>query len=193
MALTADRATQQKDGVLISLPVSAGVKCYAGGIAVTNGGYAEPGTEAAGLACAGMFTETVDNTTGADGDKSVPVRRGRAFKWSNSTSADEITNADILSDCYIVDDETVAKTSDAGTRSKAGKVIGVESDGVWVEIPLLPEPAATVAAVTQANAATQTGSYVQADAQTIADLANANKTALNALITSLKDAGVVAS
>ncbi len=132
MALSADRATQEKDGKLISLPVAAGVKCYAGGIAVMNGGYAEPGATATGLKYVGMFEETVDNTSGADGDVNVLVRRGKAFKWGNSASADEITAADIMSDCYIVDDETVAKTSGTSTRSVAGKVIGVESDGVWV-------------------------------------------------------------
>jgi hypothetical protein len=132
MALTADRATEQKEGVLVSIPVKANVKCYAGGIAVTSGGYAAPGSVATTLTYVGMFTETVDNTGGADGAKSVLVRRGRAFKWSNSTSTDEITQADIMADCYIVDDETVAKTSGTSTRSKAGKVIGVDATGVWV-------------------------------------------------------------
>ena len=132
MPLSADRATQEKDGVLIPMPVSAGVKCYAGGLAVINGGYVEPGTTATGLAYVGMFETTVDNTDGVDGDKQVMVRRGKAFKWGNSTGTDEITAADIMSDCYIVDDETVAKTSGTSTRSVAGKVIGVESDGVWV-------------------------------------------------------------
>jgi len=35
--------------------------------------------------------------------------------------------------CYIVDDETVAKTNGTNTRSAAGTVVGVESDGVWVQ------------------------------------------------------------
>lgn len=44
-------------------------------------------------------------------------------------------------------------------------------------------PAAiTAAAVVAANAATQSGSYVQADAQTIATLANANKVEVNHLV-----------
>lgn len=42
--------------------------------------------------------------------------------------------------------------------------------------------AATAVTVATANAATQTGSYVQADVQSIAALANALKTALNANI-----------
>lgn len=52
--------------------------------------------------------------------------------------------------------------------------------------------AADVAAVSQANAATQTASYVQADVQSIADLANANKVAINAALAALKAAGLMA-
>jgi len=132
MALTADRTTEQKDGELISIPVKANVKCYAGGIAVTSGGYAAPGSVATTLTYVGMFTETVDNTGGADGAKSVLVRRGRAFKWGNSTGADEVTAVSVMADCYIVDDETVADNDGTATRSKAGKIIGVDATGVWV-------------------------------------------------------------
>ena len=38
------------------------------------------------------------------------------------------------SDCYIVDDQTVAKTNGTNTRSVAGKIIAVDADGVWVKI-----------------------------------------------------------
>lgn len=55
------------------------------------------------------------------------------------------------------------------------------------------ETANVVAAVSTANAATQTGSYVQADVQSIAALANANKTAINAILTALKNAGLMES
>ena len=52
---------------------------------------------------------------------------------ANSSSADAITLADIGSDCFIVDDQTVAKTSATNTRSVAGKVFDVDADGVWVD------------------------------------------------------------
>lgn len=55
------------------------------------------------------------------------------------------------------------------------------------------EQAAVVAAVSEADAAEQTASYVQADVQTIADLATANKVAINAILTALKNAGLMAS
>ena len=49
------------------------------------------------------------------------------------TAADAITLADIGKDCFIVDDQTVAKTDGAGTRSRAGRVFDVDADGVWVD------------------------------------------------------------
>lgn len=132
MALTADRATEQKDGELLSMPVKANVKIYAGAIVATSGGYAAPGNVSTSLLYVGMAIENVDNTGGADGAKRVLVKRGKAFKWSNSASTDEITQADVMADCYIVDDETVAKTNGGNTRSKAGKIIAVDASGVWV-------------------------------------------------------------
>ncbi len=55
------------------------------------------------------------------------------FAYENSSAADEITKADIGKDCYIVDDQSVAKTDGTGTRSVAGKVFDVNSHGVWVK------------------------------------------------------------
>ena len=52
-------------------------------------------------------------------------------KWF---AGNEFTAADIQKDCYIVDDQTVAKTSGTNTRSVAGKVIEVEADGVFVRV-----------------------------------------------------------
>ena len=42
--------------------------------------------------------------------------------------------ADVGADCYIVDDQTVAKTNGTNTRSVAGKIIAVDADGVWVKL-----------------------------------------------------------
>lgn len=49
-----------------------------------------------------------------------------------------------------------------------------------------------VTAVSAADAGTQGESYVQADVQAIATLANANKAAINALITACIAAGIIA-
>lgn len=134
MALSADRSTHMKDGELISVPVAAGAVIYAGALVVADAnGYAAPGSTATGLTALGRSEQAVDNTGGSNGDKTVLVRRNKAFKFKNSGS-DPVDQASLGKTCYIVDDETVAKTDGTGTRSAAGKVLGVESDGVWVEI-----------------------------------------------------------
>lgn len=131
MALTADRNTPMRDGELVSVPMAA-VKIFAGGLVATNAtGHATPGAVSTALTYIGRAEQTVDNSAGAPGDKSVMVRRGKAFKFANS-AADAVTQAEFGQACYIVDDATVAKTNGNGTRSPAGVVVGVESDGVWV-------------------------------------------------------------
>lgn len=132
-ALTTARNTPERAGDVIGYPVKASVKPIQGGIAVLNAGYAAPGTTATGLIAIGRFEETVDNSTGADGALSVRVKRG-TFKFANSAAGDLIAQADAGADCYIVDDQTVAKTSATNTRSVAGKIIAVDADGVWVQI-----------------------------------------------------------
>lgn len=133
MALTKDRNTPMQDAELIAVPVAAGVVCYAGGLAAANaGGYATPGATATTLTYLGRFEEWVDNSAGSAGDLSVLVRRGKAFKFKNS-GTDSIGQAGLGKPCYIVDDETVAATNGSSTRSAAGVVVAIESDGVWVE------------------------------------------------------------
>lgn len=133
-ALTEDRNTSKRSPKELPFPVSAGVVCRAGGIAVLNGGYIEPGTTALSLVAQGRFEETVDNSGGADGDVTARVMRDDVFLFENSAAADEITQADVGANCYIVDDQTVAKTDGTGTRSVAGTIVGIESGKVWVQI-----------------------------------------------------------
>lgn len=132
MALIKDRNTPMKDGELIAVPAAATAVIFAGALVAANAsGYAVPGSTATSLTYLGRAEEYRDNSAGADGDVSVLVRRGKAFKFANS-SIDPVTQAEMGQPCFIVDDETVAKTDGTGTRSQAGTVIGIESDGVWV-------------------------------------------------------------
>lgn len=133
MALSKDRNTPRREGDFLVLDVAANTKIFAGALVVVNAsGYAAPGSTATGLKAAGRAEEQVDNIGGAAGAKSVTVRRG-VFKFKNA-AADPVGIARILDTCYIVDDETVAASSGTGTRSAAGKVVGIDPDGVWVEI-----------------------------------------------------------
>lgn len=133
MALAADRDTPRQQAVLIPVPMAASAVIYAGALVVANAsGYAAPGSTATTLTYLGRAEEAVSNAGGSNGDKTVMVRRKEAFKFKNSGS-DAVTQASIGKVCYIVDDETVAATNGTNTRSAAGKVVGVESDGVWVD------------------------------------------------------------
>ncbi|MCK9468199.1 MAG: hypothetical protein M0Q49_02175 [Porticoccaceae bacterium] len=135
-ALTKDRNTPKRIGEVFHLPVAASKKIFAGSLVMLNAtGYATPGATATGQVCAGRANEQVDNSAGADGDLFVDVEQG-VFQFANSASADEITAAEIGDTCYIVDDQTVAKTDGTSTRSAAGKVVGVDADGVWVRMGL---------------------------------------------------------
>ena len=132
MALTKDRMTPSRDGKLLVLPMADDAVIKTGALVMVEAGYATCGGISATAMAAGRANEAADNTNGGAGDKSITVERG-VFKYKNSAT-DPVEAADLLKDCYIEDDETVAQTSATSTLSKAGKVLGVESDGVWVEI-----------------------------------------------------------
>ena len=133
-ALTQDRNTLRRDGVQTEPPVAAGARIYGGAlVAINAAGFAVPGSTATGLIGAGVAEQRADNTGAAAG--AIRVRLNRLpHCFGNSDSADAITLADVGSDCYIVDDQTVAKTNGAGARSRAGRVFDVDADGVWVQI-----------------------------------------------------------
>jgi hypothetical protein len=131
MTLTADRNTPFKDGELVVVPVATGKKIFAGSLVAANAtGFATPGATATTLNYLGRSEACVDNSAGADGALTVTVRRKKAFKWKNS-GTDAVVQADLGKTCYIEDDQTVSHT--ATGKSIAGKVIQLDSDGVWVE------------------------------------------------------------
>ncbi len=133
-ALTADRATPERAGDEFSYPVAASVICRAGGIAALNAsGNVLPAITNTTLVCVGRFEETVDNLAGTAGVVSARVKRG-VFRYANSGGGDAITAAEIGDVCYLVDDQTVAKTNGTSTRSAAGTVVAVDSAGVWVRM-----------------------------------------------------------
>lgn len=133
MALSASRNTKERVGDISAVPVKGNTTCYQGGLAVIDAGYAAPGRTATGLVAAGRFEETAAAV--AAGDASVRIKRG-TFKFGNSASTDAIAQADVGADCYIVDDATVAKTNGSNTRSRAGIIVAVDDDGVWVQVGL---------------------------------------------------------
>ena len=133
MALNQDRNTPYNDGEILAMPVAAGVKIFSGALVVANAsGYVAPGTTATGLTYLGRADQHIDNSAGGDGDKSVLVRRGKAFRFAND-SGDQVDQSSLGKVAYIVDDETVAATDGTSTRSPAGTVVGIDAAGVWIE------------------------------------------------------------
>lgn len=146
--LVNDRDTPQRTGENFSVPMAAATKVYAGGIACRNAaGYAVAGATATTLKCIGRFSDQFDNSLGGNGDLNAEVERG-VFRYGNSADADEITIADVGQVAYLVDDETVAKTSGGSTRSRAGFIVDVDSVGVWVLLGygLMSDPAGALLA-----------------------------------------------
>ena len=131
-ALAADRNTARSQGDDRSGPVAASTLIYAGAIAMRNAaGYIVNGQTATGLVAVGRAEERVDNSAGSNGDVNVAYRSG-IYHFANSSAGDLITFAEIGDLCYVVDDQTVAKTDGTSTRSKAGIIDDVDANGVWV-------------------------------------------------------------
>lgn len=133
--LASARNTRERLALDFSYSVAAATTIYAGSIVtLTAAGYARGGKQG-GTRAVGVAQNNADNSTGADGAKTVNVKRG-CFQFLNFAT-DLVTPADIGNDCYVVDDETVAKTNGGATRVIAGKIVGIEMMGatstVWVQ------------------------------------------------------------
>ena len=133
-AMTTGRNTPERLGDIRNEPLAASVRVFGGALVMRNAaGYLTKGATATGCIGVGRAEETVDNSSGAAGAAALSYRRG-VFRFANSGGGDLIAQADVGKLCYIVDDQTVAKTDGTGTRSKAGMVDGIEGSSVWVRL-----------------------------------------------------------
>ena len=132
-ALTAPRSTPEKVGPERAVPLAANAKVFQGGmVQIAASGYGVAAVATVANVTVGVARETVDNTGGAAGAVSVKTRRG-VFRFDNSAAGDAIGRTEIGKTVYAVDDQTVAKTDNAGARPAAGKCFDVDANGVWVE------------------------------------------------------------
>lgn len=133
VALTAARNTPQSLGGVRSIPLAANAKVFAGGmVQVAASTFGVAAAAVAANVAVGRAEASADNTGGANGDKSVKVKVG-IFRYANSASTDLVTRARIGKPVYVVDDQTVAATDNAGARPVAGNCFDVDAQGVWVE------------------------------------------------------------
>lgn len=143
MAQTQPRKVQERQGQKHGHPVLAGAIIHQGAIVVLASGWAAPGrsgegadnaakaADAATLQVVGIAEESVTGGA-ANGDVRVPTRAG--YFLFNNLDGDPVTRSEIGKPCFLVDDETVAKTSPNNTRARAGIVDDLEDAGVWVRI-----------------------------------------------------------
>jgi hypothetical protein len=136
-ALTAERNTPRlgADVNPYDFPIAANVKIFAGAMVAIDATNkrALPARATATDKVVGCARETYDNTGGARAAFRIRVFSG-VFRFNNSSSGDAITQADVGGTCYVVDDQTVAKTDNSSARPAAGKIMDVDSIGVWVQV-----------------------------------------------------------
>lgn len=124
MALTAAYEAKQKDGELITYPISANAKIWKGALVCRNAsGYAVAAADAASYALLGVAAESCDNTGGANGALSVRLYKTGSFVYGKAGA----TQADVGAAVYCTSDDTVAGT--AVNSVLAGYVTALESSG----------------------------------------------------------------
>ena len=133
VALAAARNTPRKIGADRVVPLAANAKVFLGGmVQIAASSFGVAGSATAANVTIGVALTSADNTGGANGAQSVNVRRG-IFRMANSAAGDLIARTEIGKTVYVVDDQTVAKTDNAGARPAAGRCFDVDAQGVWVE------------------------------------------------------------
>ena len=133
-ALTTDRNTLTKEGVQFGYPVKAATTIFAGAMAAIDAtGFLVPAAAVVAHKVVGPAIDRYNNSAGANGDIKGECRRGVAALYNNSAAGDLIALTDVGASCYVVDDNTVAKTSATSTRPVAGKIVDVVAQGVWVD------------------------------------------------------------
>lgn len=131
MAATAPINTPERPNLSIAYPLAAATKVFAGTLAALDAnGRMVPAADTAGLRVVGRAEDTFDNSAGAAAAISGVAKRS-TFKFANS-GTQPLLAADIGKECFVEDDQTVAKTST--NKVKAGRFVALDADGgVWVD------------------------------------------------------------
>jgi predicted RecA/RadA family phage recombinase len=131
-ALTQDRATPYREGIEIEFPVAASAKIYAGSLVCANAqGFAVPATDTAGLKFLGVALEQVNNTGGANGAKSLRLRRTGVFEFN----AASITQAMVGDPMYVKDDNTFDDAAGCTNDIRVGVLMKYVTDTKgWIDI-----------------------------------------------------------
>jgi len=132
-ALTSDRNTEYSLGDLLSVPVAASTRIFAGSLVCADAdGYAVPAADTAGLKFMGVATAQADNREGSDGDLSVVVRRRGRYKYAYAGALDQ---TGLGAAAYAVDDQTVDAANGVANSVLVGAIAKVVSASeCWVDV-----------------------------------------------------------
>lgn len=143
MAQTAPRKVQSRAGTQGSFPTAADMVIFQGAMVALAAGVAIPARQGVGADNAAKAAEAATHTVvgiaeettrggSTPGATRVPTKAG-TFLFKNA-AADPVTLADVGHTVFVIDDETIGKTSPNNIRPKAGTLIDVEDDGAWVRV-----------------------------------------------------------
>ena len=133
MALSKTFETFERPGLVVSYKVS-NTKIYKGAnVGVNSSGFLVPMSHAtASLKYVGVASDTVDNSAGAAGDKSMNVTKTGSFVFK-AASGFTPAQADIGKEVYgLTDWEVQISTVGLTTQYKVGTIVMVESTSTGV-------------------------------------------------------------
>jgi len=134
-ALTANRYTKHRDGIVTAHPVKGASRIFKGSIVCSDAtGYAVAGADTAGYRVLGIALEEVDNTTGADGVRTIRVQASGVFSLAAGAA---IAQADLGAELCVADDQSVALAADTVNDIPVGRLESRDGTGfVWVRLKL---------------------------------------------------------
>lgn len=118
MPLSAAFDAWARDGAIIRLPVAANTRIFKGAmVQVNTSGFVLPMTAATGLKFVGIAEETVDNTGGTAGQRSISIfcQRNAVVAYPLRTG-ETWAATDYAAAAYADDDAVVSKTATGRTQ-----------------------------------------------------------------------------
>lgn len=123
--ITARKNVSRQEGKILSYPVEESTTIYEGAlVAVNAAGYAVNASDTSGERVVGVANETVDNSSGADGDLSIEVWTEGVIDLAAGFSA---TQANVGDKVYASDNQTVDLAGNLTNDILVGVIVEVVS------------------------------------------------------------------
>ena len=117
---TSARETGSKEGCVLAYDVKGSTSIYKGTLTSFSSGYLTSSSDTSGEPFAGVAYETVDNSSGANGDETSRVSKTGVHAFAKGSAA----VADLGVEVYASDNQTV--TTVAG-NVKVGRIVEIRS------------------------------------------------------------------